>query len=106
MIILSFYLPVCVFLLYMVLCACACMRVFLSLHKLSKQSVLSKQIDLKGVEPVKGVLLSYVITDLRIPGSYEVRLAPITTYSTGDYITRIIQYSERASRLISAMFFH
>uniref|UniRef100_A0A668ADT2 MAM domain containing glycosylphosphatidylinositol anchor 1 n=1 Tax=Myripristis murdjan TaxID=586833 RepID=A0A668ADT2_9TELE len=60
----------------------------------SKQNLLSKQIDLKGVEPVKGVLLSYAIPDLRIPLSYEVRLAPVTTYSTGDYVSRIIQYSE------------
>uniref|UniRef100_A0A668AUM5 MAM domain containing glycosylphosphatidylinositol anchor 1 n=1 Tax=Myripristis murdjan TaxID=586833 RepID=A0A668AUM5_9TELE len=58
------------------------------------QNLLSKQIDLKGVEPVKGVLLSYAIPDLRIPLSYEVRLAPVTTYSTGDYVSRIIQYSE------------
>uniref|UniRef100_A0A8D3A094 MAM domain-containing glycosylphosphatidylinositol anchor protein 1 n=1 Tax=Scophthalmus maximus TaxID=52904 RepID=A0A8D3A094_SCOMX len=46
------------------------------------------------VKPEKGVLLSHTISDLRIPLSYEVRLAPITTYSTGDYISRIIQYSE------------
>lgn len=56
-----------------------------------------KQIDLKGKEPEKGVLLSHTISDLRIPLSYEVRLAPVTTYSTGDYISRIIQYSERES---------
>ncbi|KAM4602816.1 MAM domain-containing glycosylphosphatidylinositol anchor protein 1 [Polymixia lowei] len=60
----------------------------------NKQNILSKQIDLKGKEPVKGVLLSNTISDLRIPLSYEVRLAPITTYSTGDYVSRIIQYSE------------
>lgn len=60
----------------------------------SKQNLLSKQIDLRGKEPEKGVLMSYTISDLRIPLSYEVRLAPITTYSTGDYVTRVIQYSE------------
>ncbi|KAG7260474.1 hypothetical protein CRUP_007314 [Coryphaenoides rupestris] len=60
----------------------------------NKQNLLSKQVDLKGVEPVKGVLLSYAIADLRIPLSYEVRLAPVTTYSTGDYVSRTIQYSE------------
>lgn len=54
-----------------------------------------KQIDLRSKEPEKGVLLSHTISDLRIPISYEVRLAPITTYSTGDYVSRIIQYSER-----------
>uniref|UniRef100_A0AAQ6AII5 MAM domain containing glycosylphosphatidylinositol anchor 1 n=1 Tax=Amphiprion ocellaris TaxID=80972 RepID=A0AAQ6AII5_AMPOC len=42
----------------------------------------------------KGVLMSHTISDLRIPLSYEVRLAPVTTYSTGDYVSRIIQYSE------------
>ena len=56
---------------------------------------MSKQIDLRGKEPEKGVLMSHTISDLRIPLSYEVRLAPITTYSTGDYVSRIIQYSER-----------
>ncbi|KAI4829742.1 hypothetical protein KUCAC02_001415, partial [Chaenocephalus aceratus] len=60
----------------------------------NKQNVLSKQIDLKGKEPEKGVLLSHTISDLRIPLSYEVRLAPITTYSTGEYASRTIQYSE------------
>ena len=55
------------------------------------------QIDLKGKEPEKGVLMSHTITDLRIPLSYEVRLAPITTYRTGEYVSRIIQYSERES---------
>lgn len=63
----------------------------------NKQGLFSKQIDLKGKEPEKGVLMSYTISDLRIPLSYEVRLVPITTYSTGDYISRIIQYSERES---------
>uniref|UniRef100_A0A669ELE5 MAM domain containing glycosylphosphatidylinositol anchor 1 n=1 Tax=Oreochromis niloticus TaxID=8128 RepID=A0A669ELE5_ORENI len=60
----------------------------------NKQNLLSKQIDLKGKAPEKGVLMSYTVSDLKIPLSYEVRLAPITTYSTGDYVSRIIQYSE------------
>ncbi|KAM6981032.1 MAM domain-containing glycosylphosphatidylinositol anchor protein 1 [Aplochiton taeniatus] len=60
----------------------------------SKEIVMSKQFDLKGNDPVKGVLISYLLTDLRIPLSYEVGLSPITTYSSGDYISRIIQYSE------------
>ncbi|XP_013875971.1 MAM domain-containing glycosylphosphatidylinositol anchor protein 1 isoform X2 [Austrofundulus limnaeus] len=59
-----------------------------------KQNVMSTQIDLKGKEPESGVLMSHTISDLRIPMSYEVRLAPITTYSIGDYISRIIVYSE------------
>uniref|UniRef100_H3CGE1 MAM domain containing glycosylphosphatidylinositol anchor 1 n=1 Tax=Tetraodon nigroviridis TaxID=99883 RepID=H3CGE1_TETNG len=61
----------------------------------NKQNVFAKQIDLRGKEPEKGVLMSHTISDLRIPLAYEVRLAPITTYSTGDYISRTIQYSER-----------
>ncbi|XP_072533520.1 MAM domain-containing glycosylphosphatidylinositol anchor protein 1 isoform X2 [Salminus brasiliensis] len=56
------------------------------------QKVLSKQINTK--EPIKGVLMSYMITDLRIPLSYEVGLTPITTFGTGDTVTRTIQYSE------------
>ncbi|KAI7805265.1 putative MAM domain-containing glycosylphosphatidylinositol anchor protein 1-like [Triplophysa rosa] len=56
------------------------------------QKILSKQINTK--EPVKGVLMSYTLTDLRIPVSYEVSLAPITSFVTGDSVTRIIQYSE------------
>ncbi|XP_075906564.1 MAM domain-containing glycosylphosphatidylinositol anchor protein 1 isoform X2 [Nelusetta ayraudi] len=58
------------------------------------QNLLWKQIDLRGKEPEKGVLLSHTISDLRIPLSYEVRLAPITTFSTADFVSRIIQYSE------------
>ncbi|XP_065152190.1 MAM domain-containing glycosylphosphatidylinositol anchor protein 1 isoform X1 [Paramisgurnus dabryanus] len=56
------------------------------------QNILSKQINTK--EPMKGVLMSYTLTDLRIPLSYEVSLTPITTFSTGDTVTRTIQYSE------------
>uniref|UniRef100_A0A674P740 MAM domain containing glycosylphosphatidylinositol anchor 1 n=1 Tax=Takifugu rubripes TaxID=31033 RepID=A0A674P740_TAKRU len=48
----------------------------------------------EGKEPEKGVLMSHTISDLKIPLAYEVRLAPITTYCTGDYISRTIQYSE------------
>ncbi|XP_024911228.1 MAM domain-containing glycosylphosphatidylinositol anchor protein 1 isoform X1 [Cynoglossus semilaevis] len=60
----------------------------------NKLNQLVKQIDLRGKEPEKGVLMTYTIPDLQIPVSYEVRLSPITTFSTGDYVTRIIQYSE------------
>lgn len=61
--------------------------------KMNQVNMFSKQIDKK--EPVKGGLMSYTLTDLKIPVSYEIRLAPITTYSTGDYVSRTIQYSER-----------
>jgi hypothetical protein len=60
---------------------------------MNQVNMFSKQIDKK--EPVKGGLMSYTLTDLKIPVSYEIRLAPITTYSTGDYVSRTIQYSER-----------
>ncbi|TRY74172.1 hypothetical protein DNTS_008636 [Danionella cerebrum] len=58
----------------------------------SRQTVLSRQITTK--EPLKGVLMSYTLTDLRIPLSYEVSLAPITSFATGNTVTRTIQYSE------------
>uniref|UniRef100_A0A672FDK3 MAM domain containing glycosylphosphatidylinositol anchor 1 n=1 Tax=Salarias fasciatus TaxID=181472 RepID=A0A672FDK3_SALFA len=61
---------------------------------INKQNLVYTQIDLKGKDPEKGVLLSHTISNLRIPLSYEVHLAPITTYSRGDFVSRIIQYSE------------
>ncbi|KAM9571702.1 MAM domain-containing glycosylphosphatidylinositol anchor protein 1-like isoform 1-T2 [Salvelinus alpinus] len=61
-------------------------------EKMNQMNLFSKQIDKK--EPVKGGLMSYILTDLKIPLSYEIRLAPITTYSTGDYVSRTIKYSE------------
>nr|XP_023648898.1 MAM domain-containing glycosylphosphatidylinositol anchor protein 1 isoform X2 [Paramormyrops kingsleyae] len=53
---------------------------------------MSRQMEVK--EPQPGVLLSYVLTDLRIPLDYEVRLTPITMFGLGDSATRTIQYSE------------
>lgn len=85
---------------FLFVCMCLCTYVRMQ----NKQNLLSKQIDLKGKTPEKGVLMSYAVSDLKIPLSYEVRLAPITTYSTGDYVSRIIQYSERESRLKSSIF--
>ncbi|XP_073690672.1 MAM domain-containing glycosylphosphatidylinositol anchor protein 1 [Garra rufa] len=58
----------------------------------NRQTVLSKQITTK--EPVKGVLMTYTLTDLRIPLSYEVSLTPITSYGSGNTVTRTIQYLE------------
>uniref|UniRef100_A0A673J960 MAM domain-containing glycosylphosphatidylinositol anchor protein 1-like n=1 Tax=Sinocyclocheilus rhinocerous TaxID=307959 RepID=A0A673J960_9TELE len=58
----------------------------------NRQTILSKQITTK--EPVKGVLMSYTLMDLRIPLSYEVSLTPITSFGTGNTVTRTIQYSE------------
>lgn len=83
------------FVLGLLLCLGPTCMFYVPVSTQNKQNLLSKQIDLKGKEPESGVLISHTISDLRIPLSYEVRLAPITTYSTGDYISRIIQYSER-----------
>uniref|UniRef100_A0A8C7FE08 MAM domain containing glycosylphosphatidylinositol anchor 1 n=1 Tax=Oncorhynchus kisutch TaxID=8019 RepID=A0A8C7FE08_ONCKI len=60
-------------------------------EKMNQMNLFSKQID---KEPVKGGLMSYILTDLKILLSYEISLAPITTYSTGDYVSRTIKYSE------------
>lgn len=43
----------------------------------------------------KGQLLEYILTDLRVPHSYEVRLTPYTTFGAGDMASRIIHYTER-----------
>uniref|UniRef100_G1NZL8 MAM domain containing glycosylphosphatidylinositol anchor 1 n=1 Tax=Myotis lucifugus TaxID=59463 RepID=G1NZL8_MYOLU len=48
--------------------------------------------DVRRVE--KGQLLEYMLTDLRVPHSYEVRLTPYTTYGAGDMASRIIHYTE------------
>ncbi|XP_041927429.1 MAM domain-containing glycosylphosphatidylinositol anchor protein 1 [Alosa sapidissima] len=45
-------------------------------------------------EPVKGVLMSEVITDLRIALTYEVGLTPISNFGTGDPVVRTIQFAE------------
>lgn len=52
-----------------------------------------KAIPVRRVE--KGQLLEYMLTDLRVPHSYEVRLTPYTTYGAGDMASRIIHYTER-----------
>uniref|UniRef100_A0A4W5QR48 MAM domain containing glycosylphosphatidylinositol anchor 1 n=1 Tax=Hucho hucho TaxID=62062 RepID=A0A4W5QR48_9TELE len=65
---------------------------WVNVRNMNQMNLFSKQIDKK--EPVKGGLMSYILTDLKIPLSYEIRLAPITTYSTGDYVSRTIKYSE------------
>ncbi|XP_023601089.1 MAM domain-containing glycosylphosphatidylinositol anchor protein 1 [Myotis lucifugus] len=50
------------------------------------------QLNVQRVE--KGQLLEYMLTDLRVPHSYEVRLTPYTTYGAGDMASRIIHYTE------------
>ncbi|XP_061115646.1 MAM domain-containing glycosylphosphatidylinositol anchor protein 1 [Conger conger] len=65
---------------------------WINCQSLSGHTVISKQITVS--EPKKGELMSYALTDLRIPLSYEVWLTPITMYGQGDSAYRIIQYSE------------
>lgn len=70
-----------------------CVYMFVCVCMQMGQKVMSKQINTR--EPMKGVLMSYTLSDLRIPLSYEVGLTPITAFGTGDTVTRTIQYSER-----------
>lgn len=48
----------------------------------------------------KGMLQEHLLTDLKVPQSYEVRLTPITRFGTGDAATRIIHYREREYLLL------
>ncbi|XP_041107013.1 MAM domain-containing glycosylphosphatidylinositol anchor protein 1 [Polyodon spathula] len=64
----------------------------LEVRQLNFQSYMSKQIQVG--TPQKGVLLQHILTDLKIPLSYEVRLTPITNFGPGDTSMRIIEYSE------------
>ncbi|XP_013923023.1 PREDICTED: MAM domain-containing glycosylphosphatidylinositol anchor protein 1-like [Thamnophis sirtalis] len=45
----------------------------------------------------KGMLQEYLLTDLKVPQSYELRLTPITRFGMGDIVTRIIHYIEPIS---------
>uniref|UniRef100_A0A8C0MVL5 MAM domain-containing glycosylphosphatidylinositol anchor protein 1 n=3 Tax=Canis lupus familiaris TaxID=9615 RepID=A0A8C0MVL5_CANLF len=64
----------------------------LSVRQLNQHSAMVKAIPVRRVE--KGQLLEYVLTDLRVPHSYEVRLTPYTTFGAGDMASRIIHYTE------------
>ncbi|XP_015427358.1 PREDICTED: MAM domain-containing glycosylphosphatidylinositol anchor protein 1 [Myotis davidii] len=64
----------------------------LSVRQLNQHSAMVKAIPVRRVE--KGQLLEYLLTDLRVPHSYEVRLTPYTTYGAGDMASRIIHYTE------------
>uniref|UniRef100_A0A8C9KVD2 MAM domain containing glycosylphosphatidylinositol anchor 1 n=1 Tax=Phocoena sinus TaxID=42100 RepID=A0A8C9KVD2_PHOSS len=59
---------------------------------LNQQNAMVKAIPVRRVE--KGQLLEYILTDLRVPHSYEVRLTPYTTFGAGDTASRIIHYTE------------
>lgn len=61
--------------------------------QLNQHNAMVKAIPVRRVE--KGQLLEYILTDLRVPHSYEVRLTPYTTFGAGDMASRIIHYTER-----------
>lgn len=61
--------------------------------QLNQHNAVVKAIPVRHVE--KGQLLEYILTDLRVPHSYEVRLTPYTTFGAGDMASRIIHYTER-----------
>ncbi|XP_053568668.1 MAM domain-containing glycosylphosphatidylinositol anchor protein 1 [Bombina bombina] len=56
------------------------------------RSVISKNIPIRDTQ--KGFLHQFLITNLRIPLSYEVQLTPFTIYGAGDPATRKLQYTE------------
>ncbi|ELW66099.1 MAM domain-containing glycosylphosphatidylinositol anchor protein 1, partial [Tupaia chinensis] len=64
----------------------------LSVRQLNQHNAMVKAIPVRRVE--KGQLLEYVLTDLRVPHSYEIRLTPYTTFGAGDTASRIIHYTE------------
>ncbi|VFV17980.1 mam domain-containing [Lynx pardinus] len=64
----------------------------LSVRQLNQHNAMVKAIPVRRVE--KGQLLEYILTDLRVPHSYEVRLTPYTTFGAGDMASRIIHYTE------------
>uniref|UniRef100_A0ACB8GAT1 MAM domain-containing glycosylphosphatidylinositol anchor protein 1 n=1 Tax=Sphaerodactylus townsendi TaxID=933632 RepID=A0ACB8GAT1_9SAUR len=45
----------------------------------------------------KGMLLEHILTDLKVPHSYEVRLTPLTRFGAGDMAARTIRYLEPLS---------
>lgn len=49
------------------------------------------------------MLQKYIMTDLKVPQSYEVRLTPITRFGGGDMATRIIRYVERKSLFLYSL---
>lgn len=61
--------------------------------QLNQHNAMVKAIPVRHVE--KGQLLEYILTDLRVPHSYEIRLTPYTTFGAGDMASRIIHYTER-----------
>ncbi|KFO26993.1 MAM domain-containing glycosylphosphatidylinositol anchor protein 1 [Fukomys damarensis] len=64
----------------------------LSVRQLNQHNAMVKAIPVRRVE--KGQLLEYILTDLRVPHSYEIRLTPYTTFGAGDVASRVIHYTE------------
>ncbi|XP_029448766.1 MAM domain-containing glycosylphosphatidylinositol anchor protein 1 isoform X1 [Rhinatrema bivittatum] len=64
----------------------------LDVRQVNLRSSFSKSIPVRGLQ--KGLLQNYVLLDLKVPQSYEVRLTPITVFGPGDSVSRIIRYSE------------
>ncbi|KAM7048640.1 LOW QUALITY PROTEIN: MAM domain-containing glycosylphosphatidylinositol anchor protein 1-like [Molossus nigricans] len=60
----------------------------LSVRQLNQHNAMVKAIPVQRVE--KGQLLEYILTDLRVPHSYEVRLTSYTTFAAGDMASCII----------------
>nr|XP_056709549.1 MAM domain-containing glycosylphosphatidylinositol anchor protein 1 isoform X1 [Euleptes europaea] len=67
----------------------------LDLQQLNHRPLPPKYIPVKKIE--KGMLLEHILTDLKVPHSYEVRLTPLTRFGAGDMATRIIRYIEPLS---------
>ncbi|KAM4694099.1 MAM domain-containing glycosylphosphatidylinositol anchor protein 1 isoform 2-T2 [Discoglossus pictus] len=56
------------------------------------RNIMTRNISARGLE--KGLLQEFIITDLRIPQSYEVQLTPYTIFGPGDPASRTIRYTE------------
>uniref|UniRef100_A0A8D0G5L0 MAM domain containing glycosylphosphatidylinositol anchor 1 n=1 Tax=Sphenodon punctatus TaxID=8508 RepID=A0A8D0G5L0_SPHPU len=64
----------------------------LDVRQLNQRSTHPKSIPVRKME--KGLLLEYVLNDLKVSQSYEVRLTPITSFGAGDMAVRNIRYIE------------
>nr|XP_033795427.1 MAM domain-containing glycosylphosphatidylinositol anchor protein 1 isoform X2 [Geotrypetes seraphini] len=67
----------------------------LDIQQVNLRSSFSKSFPARGLQ--KGLLQDYVLQDLKVPQSYEVRLTPITIFGPGDSAARIIRYSQPVS---------
>ncbi|XP_015676469.1 MAM domain-containing glycosylphosphatidylinositol anchor protein 1-like, partial [Protobothrops mucrosquamatus] len=67
----------------------------LDIRQLNHRDLPPKPISVRKME--KGMLQEYLLTDLKVPQSYELRLTPITRFGMGDMATRIIHYIEPIS---------